>query len=347
MLCKLTLHEQLRVRRPMSARRDPKNLGLLSAKMPVICQHYRHHFVLEGRKHNNAARPTNFTFDIANRIQSLGSTLLHQIPESALVDMSFEIEVLQPKELLNSPREAQLRQINNLINDAYTVHGHPDNDGVYHYGRMYTEQRITCLDQIVQELGEHGSIAICADHELPETAKPNTSEQYSPSYYQGKYGQVVAVASVKPWAGKKTELFKKARELSKQGDSSSINDIDFAALAKQSLAQQQQGSKFWDWEVAACASVNDTKYRGQGLMLQCLDKLIENLRIQQAELRARGDPRGAMKIKLWSSALIGSNNPAYWRKRGFVDEGPPDVAPKGLWSSLKDFQIQTLSKVLE
>lgn len=261
--------------------------------------------------------------------------------------MRFSIEVIRPKELLAPARQSTLQNINNLINDVYAVHGHPDDHGVFHYSRMYTQQRITCFDQLVQELGENGSIAVCLDHELPEARSTMTAQQYSPTYQPGKYGQVVAVASLKPWAGKKTVLFARARELATGTEDVSVNDIEMARLAKEILAQQQRDSKFWDWEVATCASVNDAKYRGQGLMMQCLDKLIENLKKQQIVMQAQGDPCGGLKIKLWSSALVGSDNPAYWLRRGFINEGEPDLASKGLWSSLKDFHIQTLSKVLE
>ncbi|KAK5070576.1 hypothetical protein LTR64_000248 [Lithohypha guttulata] len=262
--------------------------------------------------------------------------------------MKLNIQVLQPHQLLDPANKTLLHNINDLINDAYSIHGHPELDGSYHYQALYKERRITCEDQLVHELGESGSIAVCTDNDLNEVPEMVHRIEKANVYYPSKYGQVVAVASLKPWGGKKTVLFAKARQLAREGNgASSVNDIDLARLSQQELAQQEHKSGTWDWEVSACACVNYPRYRRQGLMVQSLDALLDKLTRRHNELKAAGDPRGSLQIKLWSSALVDSDNPQYWLRRGFVDEGEPDLAPAGLWSSVRDFEIQTLSKVLE
>lgn len=275
---------------------------------------------------------------------------------------SYRIEMINPAELLNPSRQNLLHSLNDLINDAYLVHGHPRNNR--ETGSLYTEMRINGDDQLVHELGSKGLLAICFDDNLPDT---HTKRQHrthfgDPSltvfgepYRPGKYGRIVATASLKPWKGKTVDVFRRAQqELAANGTAQNgasnvpMNDMDLAKVANQIHdTKDAEHAKTWDWEVAACASVDDPRYRGQGLMIKCLDALVERLVDQRNAFRKLGDPQGDLQVKLWSSALESSGNTEYWMRRGFVKEGEADVAPKGLWSATREIKIQTLSKVVE
>lgn len=156
---------------------------------------------------------------------------------------------------------------------------------------------------------------------------------------------------MKPWAGKILQLFEKAQAQAQLAgnDGQSMGDIELSKLAKQYLAEQtaqKQTSHAWEWEISTCAVPNDPQYRGQGLITKCVDALTEHLRLRQEQMRATGDPRGGLPIHLWVTALVGSPNPAYWARRGFTNEGGPDKAAVGMWTATKEFEIQTMKRVL-
>lgn len=264
----------------------------------------------------------------------------------------FRIEVIQASELAKPNRSQQLPHINELINDAYWISGHPDESGQYaenHFGPKYTSKRIQSENQIVGELGEVGLFAICTDESIAIASDEHSPASKGPTRYSpGKYGNIVAVASMKPWAGKRVLLFQKVRaqaELSDNNDGSGGN-LQIQDLVKQSLADQRHAARAWEWEISTCATADGAQYRGKGLMTKCVDALIEHLRFLQKQLRESGDPRGGLPIHLWVTALVGSPNPSYWARRGFVNDGPPDAAPKGMWTSLSAFEIQTMKKEL-
>ena len=260
--------------------------------------------------------------------------------------MSIAILLHHPQDLLFPTKKSLLHNINNLINDIYSIHGHPDVYGKYHgHDQLFTEPRITAEDQLVHELGPEGFIAVCVDNSLPSNGGGVPSVSAPDEYYAGKYGQVVAVASVKPWKGKTTELYKQAMMSRGGSGNTTVNDFELAKFGKEYLAESRHTSSTWDWELSTCASVNEARYRGQGLIIRAVDVLVTRLRSQQEQFRATRDRRGTLPIKLWSTALAGSGNIEYWMRRGFIKEGSPDHAPKGMWTSTRDFEIQVLSKV--
>ena len=261
--------------------------------------------------------------------------------------MSITITTIHPQDLLNPAKNPLLHNINNLINVIYSVHGHPDAYGKYHgHDQLYTEPRIIVEDQLVHELGPEGFVAVCIDDSLPSNSGSVPSVSSPTEYHVGKYGQVVAVASVKPWKGKVTELYKQAMMSRDASGNTVVHDLELAKLGKEYLAELRRTSPTWDWELSTCASVNEARYRGQGLITRSVDALVERLRGQQERYRAVGDRRGTLPIKLWSTALAGSGNIEYWTRRGFITEGGLDQAPKGMWTSTRDFEIQVLSKIL-
>lgn len=269
-------------------------------------------------------------------------------------NMRYTIEIIRPAELLDPLRKGLLDNLNYLINDAYVVHGHPRHNE--ERDSFYTSDRISSEDQLILELGPDGLLAICTDgtssNALPVS---NSRRVFGEPYHPGKYGKLVATASLKPWKGKIVDVFQQAQQvLDKHGTTQGahsnlpLSDLELSKVTSEILGSGiDNRTGTWNWEVAACASVNDTRYRGQGLMIQCLDALVAKLVAQRSASREAGQPRGDVRIKLWSSALVGSGNIEYWTRRGFVKEGEADVAPKGLWTATRDFKIQTLSKVVK
>jgi len=264
----------------------------------------------------------------------------------------YRIEIISPPDLLNPSQQSLRSELNNLINDVYVVHGHPRSYGGN--GTMYTELRINSDDQLVHELGPEGLLAICFDESLPE-APPQRQVQpvFGEPYQPGKYGKVVATASLKPWKGKTVDLFRRAQlALVKESPAldvvseTPLSDLELSQVTNKIQVTDNEYQTSWDWEVSLCASVNDPKYRGQGLMIRCLDALVAKLVAHRNTLVGTKDPRGGLQVKLWSTALDGSGNTEYWMKRGFVKEGELDVAPKGLWSATRVFKIQTLSMIV-
>jgi len=264
--------------------------------------------------------------------------------------------MISPADLLNPARQDLLYKLNSLVNDAYFVHGHPREDGGT--GPLYTEMRISAHDQLVHELGPHGLLAVCFDDNLPEMHMPRKSRSETLAgapYVPGKYGNIVATASLKPFKGKTIDVFRRAQQQLAKNKPSNGDSSDMPPLTKAEFLNAAGGdfsmeidqhNKTWNWEVAACASVNDAKYRGQGLMIRCLNALVEELIARRNTIREAHNAGGELQVKLWSSSLDGSGNTEYWIRRGFVEEGPPDVAPKGVWTSTREFRIQTLSKIV-
>lgn len=264
---------------------------------------------------------------------------------------NYRIETISPAQLLDPSRRDLLCNLNNLLNDAYFVHGNPREDG--EAGLISAHLRIRSEDQLVHELGPEGYLAVCFDDSLPGTPTKRQSQPGAASkepYAPGSYGKVVATASLKPFKGKTVDVFLRTQqELAKsQMTQNGTSDAQEHSPVTDDTPNTplDERTKTWDWEVAACASVNDPRYRGQGLMVQCLDELVAKLVARRDSFKEARDPRGDLQVKLWSSSLDGSGNTEYWIRRGFVKEGEPDVAPKGVWTSTVEFKIQTLSKVV-
>lgn len=275
-------------------------------------------------------------------------------PIASLPDTNYRIETISPAELLDPSRRDLLCDLNNLLNDAYFVHGNPRENG--EAGLISSHLRIRSEDQLVHELGPEGCLAVCFDDSLPDTQAERRSltetvlgEPYAPA----KYGRIVATASLKPFKGKTVDVFRRAQQkqatdhTTQNGVSDApSNDPDLLTVTKTPNTPIDERTKTWNWEVAACASVNEPRYRGQGLMVRCLDELVDKLVARRDAFKEAQNPRGGLQVKLWSSSLDGSGNTEYWIRRGFIKEGKPDVAPKGVWTSTREFKIQTLSKVV-
>ncbi|KAK5077440.1 hypothetical protein LTR24_009654 [Lithohypha guttulata] len=265
------------------------------------------------------------------------------------------IETISPADLLDPSRRDLLCDLNKILNDAYFVHGNPRENG--EAGLISSHLRIRSQDQLVHELGPEGYLAICFDDSLPDTQAQRQSLDgpvLGGRYMPGKYGRIVATASLKPFKGKTVDVFRRAQQ-EPAVDHSTHNGVSDAPLNDPDLSTMtnktpntpiDERTKTWNWEIAACASANGPRYRGQGLMVRCLDELVHKLVARRDAFKEAQDPRGNLQVKLWSSALDGSGNTEYWIRRGFIKEGEPDVAPKGVWTSTTEFKIQTLSKVV-
>lgn len=258
----------------------------------------------------------------------------------------LQIEVVKPTDLLQPARKGLLANINNLLNDVYGKLGHPKRNGELPPNHAYVNLRIETEDQLVHELGEDGLMAICTDDRLPdEPSQDLKNEEKFDGTQPGMYGKVVAVAGLKPWKGNLLKFYLRMQELKESGDNGSLGDLELAKLAKKhALSEKTEGAETWDWEVTTCGSIDSPVYRRQGLIIQCMDSLTKTIKERRDSLKAAGDPVGNLPVKLWSTTLEGSGNTEYWLRRGFVRVGDPDAAPVGLWSSLRSFEIQTLSK---
>jgi ribosomal protein S18 acetylase RimI-like enzyme len=128
----------------------------------------------------------------------------------------------------------------------------------------------------------------------------------------GDTERVVAVACVKPWKGRVV--------------------VD---TTLEQTKREQPGRH--DWEVALCAADPDPRYRGQGLVSRCVAAMIQRLQASTS-----GEP-----VVLWISALVNVGSAEYWERRGFIQQGEPDLAATGTWDSVAPFRIATLKRVHE
>lgn len=271
-------------------------------------------------------------------------------PDANPVDnRRFQVEVLPPSELLKSSRRTLLSHINDFLNDLYSVHGHPRRSGELPPNHMYSGMRISSEDQLVHELGDSGLIAVCLDKELDdEPSQALRKIEKFDGTQPGMYGKVVAISGLKPWKGNLVRFYLRLQELKGQDETASLDDLQLRQLAKQyALSANNHAAPTWDWEVTTTCSINSPRYRGQGLVIRCVDALIEAIQARQASLKATDDPMGGLPLKLWSTTLEGSGSTEYWLRRGFIREGVIDDAPAGVWSSIKPFQVSTLSKLVD
>jgi len=260
---------------------------------------------------------------------------------------NFKIEIIPGPALLDPARRSLLHNLNDLLNDAYATSKAattvPNNTSQ----SLFSKSRIRTEDQLVQELGTTGLIAICTDTSLPEFARDtqqwsiNLTRGYSP----GKYGNVVATAALAPWKGGVVENFLRALAVTKQQQGEATDIVAVADVHAKVFGDSSKSSEATsDWEVKTCASCDDPVYRGKGLITHCIDALIKRF---LAELRKSDDGRShvsATPIKLWLSTREGYNS-QYWTRRGFVTERV-DVAPIGVWGSIEEFKIVTLTKTI-
>ena len=260
------------------------------------------------------------------------------------------IKVYRAEDLLVPEFDQTLSHINQLINDSYD----PSHRGQQkklpidsNAQLLFPQHRISSKGQLALELGKQGLVAICLDESLPASSKDNAKAHDLQDFeHIERYGKVVAVASVKPWTTKGVLLFARSKAQQANSDGHAINDVELARLTKDLAAEMSYSPLTWNWEISTCATADTARYRGKGLMMKCVDSLTKGINQRHVELKKSGDPKGDMPIQLWVAARVGSTTPDYWRRRGFVNEGPPDVAPKGMWASTKDFQIQTLRKLI-
>ncbi|KAJ9656389.1 hypothetical protein H2198_004967 [Neophaeococcomyces mojaviensis] len=258
---------------------------------------------------------------------------------------NLKIEIIPTTELFNPLRKSLLHNLNDLLNDAYIptdLAAIATTDEISQ--PVFSRSRIQHEDQLAQELGTDGLIAVCTDTDLSDVARDTTSWQVdlTQTYRVSKYGNLVATASVTPWKGREVERFLQTLKEAKQHEGTHVNDPE-VTVVKENIIVKANGEEnaTWNWEVKTCASCNDPKYRGKGLMVHCVDALVKELLSRQHELGK------SSRLKLWITAVDGSANPGYWMRRGFKKEGEADVAPKGLWGSNREFSIQTLSKIIE
>lgn len=220
-------------------------------------------------------------------------------------------------------------------------------------------QNGTNADAVQHSNGKHHeSATYSAGH-----AASSSSEQRKKN---AKTKKVVAVASIKPW---KCPVMRK-HYLSLQSSGSSLPEGPQYPPSSMldDTSRDADPSQYRDWEIATCASVNDARYRGMGIVSKLTGLLIDELRTKVEEAGAgtevaaqtsaatasgnseknQKEHENTLPIRLWTSALGGSYNVQYWQKRGFTIQGDgPDTAPPGVWGNARDIQIWTLNKVLD
>lgn len=205
-------------------------------------------------------------------------------------------------------------QLFELINHAY----HSQDRSYYGSEDLFTSQRLLTHEQLIQELGKHGLVAVA-----------RVVQDHDSSNDEVMGNRVFAVACLKPWKGKTVDLWEK------QNANRGIH------RTKDVLADDAHPIRE-DWEVACCASINDPTYRKRGLITQCLAALVEYLHktLQSVYIE------NGKQISLWVTALEGVGTVEYWQRRGFEMQGGPDLAPVGLWGASRSFRIATLKKTI-
>jgi GNAT superfamily N-acetyltransferase len=126
----------------------------------------------------------------------------------------------------------------------------------------------------------------------------------------GDVERIMAVACVKPWKGRV------------------VVDSTLERSEREQLGPR-------DWEVALCAADSEPRYRRKGLVSKCVTALVQHL-----QARTSGVP-----VVLWVSALVNVGSVEYWERRGFIQQGEPDLAAIGTWGSVAPFRIATLKRV--
>lgn len=334
----------------------------------------------------------------------------HNITKSDSTDSSkLSTLLLSPSDLSSQP--ALLSQLRDIINEAYKgTHLKLEKDLGVDPNSIFPGFRLDDEYQLVRELPENSRLAIMFDEEeeageiLNQEESRDSLDNSSASHHyhdklantpkadgerniengtsavlgkQAENKKVVAVASIKKWQG--PVMYKHYRSLISSNESFPVgpqyppkNMIDDTTR----LPDKSQNPYYWDWEIATCASVEDKKYRGMGLVSRLTGMLIDELKEKRmAYLKSHTSaikssievpekqesdimhsqtdntsetPATSPKIRLWVSALGGSYNVLYWQKRGFTIQGDgPDTAPPGVWDNAIDVQIWTLNKVLE
>lgn len=236
---------------------------------------------------------------------------------------NIEIRIMRSQDL-----HPYLSELNVLINEAYSGQDYSSYGGE----ALFSGLRIKSHDQLVHELGSAGIIALAFDARHDEQTNKASDDAAKPK------DQLVAVGAIKPWKGKTVDLWEaqKAESVAK-----GVNDI----MADPESTADEHSSKLlerMDWEINACASRKDPRYRGQGLVTRCLDVLVRYLQ----ESRRQAFKESVPEISLWITALEGVGNVEYWQRRGFVRQGEPDDAPVGLWGAKRPFKIGTLRKTV-
>lgn len=215
---------------------------------------------------------------------------------------------MRPSALLEDSNHELLSKINHLLNTTYHQ---PDLSGHNSKPLTFSKDRIQTRDQLVHELGPQGLICVAVDTSIIQS---------------GGASDIVACASLKPYKGSPVSQWR--RRTMENGRP----DVD--ARPDHGLTRPGSGGS---WEVATCASRDDPRYRGVGLVSRCVDVIVAEL------LRSRA---GQQPVKLYVSALHESGRPEYWERRGFLRQGEPEHAPAGVWGSNESFRIATLTKVV-
>jgi hypothetical protein len=215
--------------------------------------------------------------------------------------------------------DACLPELNTLINGAYTARDR----SCYGAENLFSGPRLESLDQLLLEMGSSGLLAVAFDT-LPDEQGSQEQGHHHP----------VAVAGIKPWKGRAVDLW----ELQKA--KSALQGTHQTMASDQNPATAGATSPN-DWEVSVCASRNDPQYRRQGLVMRCLDVLLQQLRASRLQSGVSESP-----ISLWVTALEGVGNVEYWQRRGFVMQGETQTAPAGLWGAYRPFKIGTLKKTV-
>lgn len=273
------------------------------------------------------------------------------VPAVEKASTNLKIEILSASELLDPARKDLLRSLCRLINDAFSAHGHPKDNGDQLPGALFVRKRLILDEELPEGLGPEALLAFCTDDTLQDSNSNGNSSQIGAT----RSSSVVATASLQPWKGKAVDIARSAQEaLDAQLEKS--QDIKLADVTEHEVTQLGHSlakdtvselSDSWNWEVKLCASSEDLQYRGRGLITRCLDELVARLRSRQITMRSLGDPKGDLPIKLWSTSLEGTGNTEYWLRRGFKRAGEADLAPQGTWTSTRDISISTLWKMVE
>lgn len=284
---------------------------------------------------------------------NLEPKMVTALPKNA-APLNLKIEVTPTSALLDSSRKKTLRKLCSLINDTFAAHGHPRDNGETTPGALFSCKRLTHDEELAEKMGPEALTAICTDENLQDGDADNGHTiNHHQQEQTGRYGKIVATASLKLWKGKTVDIARSVEDaMNAQRDTSAklaeLTNKDLAQ-AKQTLAKTSADELLdsWNWEVKLCSSSDDPRYRGRGLMVKCVDALVAELKAQQAAMRRAGDPTGNLPIKLWSTSLEGTGNTEYWMRRGFVRVGEAEVAPAGTWMSTRDITLSTLCKVVE
>lgn len=271
---------------------------------------------------------------------------------------NLKIKVFLASDLLDSSQKATLRSLCRLINNSFAPHGHPNDNGDMPPQALFLRKRIINDEDLPNEMGPEALTAICTDETLQEDTDIDGGIQLNGQHQRA--GRIVATASLKLWKGKVIDLARSMQntvnnQAQRDSAQSGLPEPSDQALssAEQVLAKPSNTPQTWDWEVKVCASTNDPRYRGRGLITHCVDALVAELRRQQAAMRdaksksESADSRAHLPIKLWSTSLEGTGSTEYWIRRGFVKVGEAEVAPTGTWMSTRDIAICTLTKMVE